>query len=136
MEDEAITLSLHIDSSEYLSEDQQIRLTQNLRSELLDTGVESVNFARSGSAPAGAMSPDAFTLGTLAIAVLPTVLPVLIEFLKEWKLCHASDTITIKRQIGDQSVEATFLASLPPEELSKRLDVLSQQLLKGKKTKY
>lgn len=137
MTDEIITLTLLIDLGEGISLDLLFNTTQDLRSEIREVGVQSVELERSNTVPTGAMSPDAFTWGALAIAVLPTVVPALIDFFKGWKLRHAGSTITIKHQVGEQIVEATLPSSMSEEQLSKYLDVLKQQLLKdkGKKSK-
>ncbi len=133
MTNESLTLTLQIELGERISPDQLFNITQDLRSEIREIGIQSVELERTSTAlPPGAMSSDTFTLGALAIAVLPTVLPALIGFIKDWKLRHDSSTIIIKHQMGDQLVEATLPSSISEEQLTKYLDVLTQQLLKDK----
>lgn len=135
MIDETFNVTLQIDPGKSVSPDQLFHTTQNLRAEIREIGVQSAELVRMNGAPGGAMSADAFTLGALAIAVLPSVLPALIDFLKDWKLRHDSSSITIKYQRGEQVVEATLPPSISEEQLRKYLDVVTEQLTKDKSKK-
>ena len=61
-------------------------LARQLAGELGDQPVESVELARAGAAPEGTKSPEAITLGAVAVAVLPSVLPKIVEFCQAWAL--------------------------------------------------
>jgi len=79
-----LTIELSIDSDSNDSLDQLDLATRNLREELYDLGVDSAERISAGEAPAGAKSADAVTVGALAVAVLPTFLPRLVEYLQSW----------------------------------------------------
>ena len=57
------------------------RMTRNLLAELRETDVESVELVSSGSAPVGTKTADPITTGAIAISVLPTVLPKIVELI-------------------------------------------------------
>ena len=59
-------------------------MTRALRSQLGELDVERVTLASEGSAPRGAKAGEAFTVGALALVVLPTLLPKLVGFLQAW----------------------------------------------------
>ena len=84
-------------------------LTRQLRSEIQDLGVESVGLA-SAAAPTGTKSMEAVTIGALAVTILPTAIPRLIEFLQAWSLRSKDRTVKIKASVGDRSVDVEYPA--------------------------
>lgn len=86
-----------------LSPDELDEAARRLRLELLDLGVESAEVPRSAG-PSGAKG-DAFTYGALAIAVLPTLLPTLVEFLRGYVGRGSHGSLKVKLQDGDKAVE-------------------------------
>ena len=85
-------------------------LARQLGNEIKDaTFVESVKPAsvRSGLLR-GAKATDPVTVGVLAIAALPSVLPALIEFIKSWTLRANNRSIAVKVQEGDKLVEVSY----------------------------
>jgi len=100
-------------------------LARQLMSELSDQPVESVDLARSGSAPPGTKSAEAITLGALAVTVLPSVLPKLVEFCQAWALRGQGRTVKFKGKVAGQDFEfegkaedlqilLAMLSTLPP----------------------
>jgi hypothetical protein len=59
------------------------QMTRQLLSDLKDMDVESVELAKGAAAPEGSKG-DPITIGSIAIAVLPSVLPNVITFVQEW----------------------------------------------------
>ena len=98
------------------------RITRQLLSELRDTNVESAELAKGGLAPQGSKG-DPVTIGAIAIVVLPTVLPKIIDLVQAWALRGHGRTVKFK----GRGIE--FEGS--PEELKKLLEKLE----KGKKKK-
>ena len=98
------------------------RMTRQLLSELRESDVESVELAKGGPAPEGSKG-DAVTMGAIAIAVLPTVLPNVITLIQAWVMRGQGRTVKFK----GKGIE--FEGS--PEELQKLLEKLE----KGKKKK-
>src|SRR5262245_16052 len=74
----AISLTLHIQGSGEVDADELDRLTRQLRDELEELGIESVELAREGTPPSGAKAVEPVSLGGLAIKILPAALPALI----------------------------------------------------------
>jgi hypothetical protein len=91
--------------------------------------VESVNLASEDNAPAGTKSVDAITTGAIALAVLPTFLPKIVDFLQAWSLRGQGRTIKFKGKISGHDIE--FEGS--GEELQKILTTLSAKKPKNSK---
>jgi len=124
--EEALNLELEI-SAEDTTEADIDRMTRNLLAELRETDVESVELVTSGSAPSGTKSTDPVTTGAIVLAVLPTFLPKIVEFVQAWALRGHGRTVKFKGKISGQTVEFEG----HPEDLQKILETLS----KGKKKK-
>jgi hypothetical protein len=97
-------------------------ITRQLLYELRDLDVESVELARAGSAPEGAKIADPITIGALAIGVLPTLLPKLVEFIQAWALRGQGRTIKFKGMVAGQPIEFEG----PANELQKLVTALSK----------
>ena len=109
--------------------DQLDLATRNLREELYDLGVDSAEILSAGEAPAGAKSAEAVTVGALAVAVLPTFLPRLVEYLQSWCMRAENRKVRIKTQVGDRSVEVEYAPSaLSQEELTQLVTKLTSSL--------
>ena len=100
-------------------------ITIHLKSELEKFHLVSVDLVREVEKPDGTMSGDAFTLGAIALAVLPVTVPALIEFLRDWKLRNSNRTITIKRRIGEQEIEVTVPEDISPSQLKDFIDTVT-----------
>jgi hypothetical protein len=108
------------------------KLTRGLRSELLELGVNSAELVTSTDVPEGAKSPEAITWGALAVAVMPTFLPRLVEYLQSWSMRGENRRVRIKTQVGDRSVEVEYSPSaLSQDELARLVDKLTGSLGKA-----
>jgi hypothetical protein len=88
------------------SDDEELdALARQLAGELSEQEVESVMLARSGSAPKGSKAAEALTLGAVAVAVLPAVLPKIVEFCQAWALRGQGRTVKFKGKVGGQDIE-------------------------------
>jgi hypothetical protein len=98
-------------------------LTTRLLRDLRDLGAESVERAPGDATPEGAKG-DPVTIGALILAVMPVVLPKLVEFMQTWALRGENRTVKIKTTglelefTPDKSLSEAELASLV-EKLSK-----------------
>ncbi len=120
MATEGITrLDIEVSADDSSIEDVD-RITRQLLSELRDMDVESAELARAGSAPGGTKAAEALTVGTIAMTVLPALLPKVIEFVQAWAMRGGGRTIKFKGKIGKDEIEFEG----PPEELKKLLDHL------------
>ena len=124
--EDALKFELEI-SAEDTTEADLDRMTRNLLAELRETDVESVELGTSGSAPSGSKSGDPVTTGAIVLAVLPTFLPKIVEFVQAWALRGQGRTVKFKGKVGSQTIEFEGHA----DDLQKILDTLS----KGKEKK-
>jgi len=102
-----IRMNLHINVGEDADEEELDRLTRQLRDEIREMEVESVELVREKTTPEGAMG-ELVTLGALAVAVLPTVIPELIKLLQSWLTRGENRAVKIKTQVGDRSLEVEY----------------------------
>lgn len=122
-------LTLNIDPGLNLGADDLDFLTRQLRSELNQISVESVDLIQEGQVPLGAKSAEVITAGTLAIAVLPPFIPQLITFLQSWVMRAENRRVTIKSQIGDRSIELEYAPkSMSQDELVNLVNTLTNAL--------
>lgn len=108
-------------------------VTRQLRNELLDLDVESVDFVREDSLPEGAKGAEAITLGALAVAVLPSFLPKLIDYLQSWSLRAEGRKVKVKTQVGDRTIELEYAPdTMSQQELKTLVETLMGTLTKSK----
>jgi hypothetical protein len=112
-----------------VADDDLDEMARQLMLELKEMEVESVDLASEGSAPAGTKSVEAITAGAIVLAVLPTFLPKIVDFVQAWSLRGPGRTIKFKGKISGQAIE--FEGS--GEELQKILTMLAAK--KAKKSK-
>ncbi|MBI5031050.1 MAG: hypothetical protein HZB51_11020 [Chloroflexi bacterium] len=105
---ESADLTLVVDLGQNADSDELDRAARQLRDELQDLNVGSVELAKSDVVVAGAKSAEVITFGSLAITILPTLVPKLMEFLQSWALRGESRKVKIKTQVGDRSVEVEY----------------------------
>ena len=97
---------LNIDvSASDASEEDIDRMTRQLLSELREMDVKLAELTRSGQAPEGSKAIDPVTVGSIAISVLPTMLPKVIDGIQAWVMRGSNRTVKFKGRIAGQSVE-------------------------------
>jgi hypothetical protein len=114
-------LYLHLDMGDVLDADQLDQLTRQLRSEMLDQDVEDVELVRGDELPEGTKAAEAITWGALAIQVLPSFMPKVVEFLQSWTMRAENRKVKVRSQIGDQSIELEYSPSGVSSEDMERL---------------
>lgn len=113
---ESSGLSLALAVSEADADDERLdHLTGRMIRDLRDLGVESIEREAGGTAPEGAKG-DPFTLGVLALAIVPALLPKLVDFLQAWTLRRRARTIKLEMP-GGVVLEITPEKRLTDEEL-------------------
>ncbi len=80
-------------------------LARQLLGELLETDVQSAGLLKGGPAPAGTKAADVAALGALAVAVLPSFLPKLVEMVQAWALRGQGRVVKFKGKVAGQDVE-------------------------------
>ncbi|HEX9384804.1 MAG TPA: hypothetical protein VF918_00665 [Anaerolineales bacterium] len=112
---------LHIEISASDATEEDIDwMTRQLLSELRELDVESAELTKGGTAPAGTKG-DPFTIGSIALELLPTVLPSVVGLVQAWASRGQGRTVKFK------GMGIEFEGS--SEDLHKLLETLS----KGKK---
>lgn len=96
-----LTLGVEVEGDE---EDVE-RATRQLRDEIRDLPIESVELERGGVAPAGSKTGELLVLGSLAVQLAPLVMPPLVDFLKTWVTRKEGRSVVVKRKVGDRLVE-------------------------------
>ncbi len=104
-------------------EERLDHLTGLIMRDLRDLGVESVERSAGEAAPEGAKG-DPFTWGALALAVVPALLPKLVEFLQGWTSRPKASTIRLKTP-GGVEVEFTPAERLTADQLAALVEKLS-----------
>jgi hypothetical protein len=119
--EDLIELEIEVLAEDTTEEDLDM-ITRNLLKELRESDVDSANLVSIGPAPEGSKG-DPVTIGTLAIGVLPSVLPSVIALVQAWVMRGQGRSVKFK------GMGIEFEGS--PEELKKLLEKLE----KGKKKK-
>ena len=114
-------INIEISASDITEEDIDW-MTRQLLSELRELDIELVELTKGGTAPAGTKG-DPLTIGSIAIQVLPAVLPSIIGLVQAWASRGQGRTVKFKAK----GIE--FEGS--PEEFQKLLETLE----KGKRKK-
>ena len=131
-EEDTITLTLYVDGHDDIDDNILRQLTGHLRSELEDLNVESVIDVRDQELPPGAKGIDPFTVGALIVAVLPSFLPKVLEFVQAWTLRGEGQSVKIKAQSGDRSVEVEYPMRMAPDEAKKHIEMVVDELIEKK----
>lgn len=117
------TAEFQIEVSASDATDEELdRITRQLLSELRELNVESAELTKGGPAPSGSKG-DPIALGSIALELMPAVLPSVIGLVQSWMTRGQGRTVKFK----GKGIE--FEGS--PEELKKLLATLD----KGKKKK-
>jgi hypothetical protein len=122
-------ITLQLEGDREMHPDELDDATRQLRGELLDMQVESVDLVGKQDVPAGAKSAEAISLGTMAMTVLPVFIPKIMEFLQSWVARNDGKTIKVKTQAGDRSIELEFShKAISQDELKTMIETLTHSL--------
>lgn len=113
-------LNIEISASDATEEDID-RMTRQLLSELRDMEVESADLTKGGPAPSGTKSVDPVMMGNIAIAVLPSILTKVVDFVQSWAARGHGRIVKFKGKVGKETIEFEGSA----EDLQKLLETLS-----------
>lgn len=131
-ENASARLIVAVDLGDQVNPDKLDLQTRQLRKELLELPFDSVDFVRNADLPEGTKSMEAITLGTLGLAVLPELIPKLVEYLHSWTMRAENRKVNVKTQVGDRSIELEYSpAALSPEELKNLVETLTGALAGG-----
>lgn len=96
-------LNIEIAASD-ATEEEIDRMTRQLLSELRELNVESVKLAKGGSAPAGSKG-DPIAIGSIAMELLPAVLPSVLGLVQAWASRGQGRTVKFKGKVGREVIE-------------------------------
>jgi hypothetical protein len=131
-DEKAAQLSLVVDAGGDADTEETDRLTRDLLAEIRELDVESAELERGEDAPEGSKAAGAASVGALAVAVVPTLLPKLVEFLQAWSLRGKGRTVRIRTRVGDREVELEYSPqTMSPSDLKSLVDTLTETLAKG-----
>ena len=97
-------LSIEISASDASQEDID-QMTRQLLSEVREMDVESAELTAGETAPVGTKAVDPVQIGSLAVTVLPALLPKLIEAVQAWAMRGSNRTVKFKGKIGGQVID-------------------------------
>jgi hypothetical protein len=104
--DNLTRLVLQIDAGEDATQEDLNILTLGLLNELKDMSeVDEASLASGAPAPQGTKVADPVTIGALMVAVLPTFLPALVNFVQAWSMRGENRKIKFKGKVGQQEIE-------------------------------
>ena len=119
MHSQLITLKIKITGDDSFDDKDMDRLTRNLLSEIKNLDVEKAQIPQSTNHPEGAKG-EPVTLGTLAVVILPTLLPSLVLLIQHWLLRQQNQHIKVK--IGSNEIEVP--RDMPHAEIQKYISLL------------
>lgn len=120
-DNQTIDLILEIADSE-AGTDVRDRDTYQLRDEVRQLDVESVEMVPAESIPEGAKPLDPATIGALAVKLIPAAIPKLVGFVKEWAGRKDGRQVTIKANVAGNTLDVAYIAgSLSADELQQTL---------------
>lgn len=105
-------------------------LTRQLRAEVEELNVDSVEEVSAGSAPRGTKAVDFNVIGQMAVSLAPTVVPPLFELLKSWVDRKPSTPVKVRVKVGRKTAQIEYD---PTRTSAKDLDALVKALNKSVK---
>lgn len=98
-----ISVSLNDDNQRELDE-----LTHELRSEIEQLNVDSINKVFFGEAPEGTKTVDWISIGSISVTLAPTIIPPLFELLRSWIDRKPSTPVKIKVKVGKKTAQIEY----------------------------
>lgn len=103
---DALDLEVNISLSSDQTNEGLDDLTRSLYIELQDFNLEKLELKQGITLPKGAKSgADPITIGAIAITVLPSLLPKVIEFIQAWSMRGDKKIVKFKGKISGQVIE-------------------------------
>ena len=83
-------------------------LTHQLRNEVQELNIDSVEQVSEGSAPAGTKAVDMLAIGQMAVTLAPAIVPPLFELLKSWVERKPSTPVKVKVKVGRRTAQIEY----------------------------
>src|SRR5512139_1976168 len=104
-------------------------LTRQLRAEVNELEVDSVEQVSAGPAPGGTQAVDMAALGQLAVTLAPTLVPPLFDLLKSWVERKPSTPVKITVKSGRKSTQIEYDPSrTSPQQVEELVKALRQSM--------
>ncbi|HJR81985.1 MAG TPA: hypothetical protein VJ821_18065 [Anaerolineales bacterium] len=120
-----IELSLEGGDPEELDE-----LARQLRAEVEELNIDSIEQVSAGSAPQGTKAVDMAAIGQMAVTLAPTIVPPLFDVLKSWVERKPSTPVKVKVKVGKRTAQIEYD---PTKTSAKDLEALIKALNKSVK---
>ena len=124
------SVTVYIETPEDYDAEEKYDLSQNLLQELIHSPVEEASLASSSETLGGAKG-DPITLGSIAVVVLPTLLPSLILLVQSWLLRQQDQSIKVK--VGENEIEIP--RDMPKADIKDYINLISSSFQSGKSSK-
>lgn len=105
-------------------------LTRQLRAEVEELNVDSVEEVSAGPAPTGTKAADFSAIGQMAVTLAPTIIPPLFELLKSWVERKPSTPVKVTVRVGRKTAQIEYD---PAHTSAKDLEALIKALNKSVK---
>jgi hypothetical protein len=103
-------------------------LSNQLRAEVGDLNVDSIEPVSEGAAPDGTKSADYMAIGQMAVTLAPALIPPLFDLLKSWVERKPSTPVKIKVKVGKRTAQIEYD---PTKTSAKDLEALVKTLGKS-----
>ena len=122
-----LLIELSLEGSDIAELDE---LTRQLRSEVGELNVDSVEQVSAGIAPPGTKAADMATIGQMAVTLAPAIIPPLFDLLKSWVERKPSTPVKIRVKVGKRIAQIEYD---PTKTSPKELEALVKSLSKSVK---
>lgn len=123
---ELIELALTLELGDAVDREELDRVSRNLRSEIDEVGVESVELSAGQAVPKGAKAVDPIAIGSLLVSVLSATLPKLLAVLHSWVTVSGGRKVKLKVRAGRKSVDLEIPGGMTEPELAHLLRTITR----------
>ena len=106
------------------------KLTRQLRTEIEELNIDSVEQVSAGAAPEGTKALDYSAIGQMAVTLAPVIVPPLFDLLKSWVDRKPSTPVKVKVKVGRRTAQIEYD---PTKTSAKDLEALIKILGKSAK---
>ena len=83
-------------------------LTRQLRTQIEELNIDSVEQVSAGAAPEGTKAADLSAIGQMAVTLAPAIVPPLFDLLKSWVERKPSTPVRIKVKAGKRTTQIEY----------------------------
>jgi hypothetical protein len=105
-------------------------LTRQLRAEVEELNIDSIEEVSTGIAPEGTKAVDVVAIGQMAVTLAPTIVPPLFDLLKSWVERKPSTPVKVKVKVGKRTAQIEYD---PTKTSAKDLEMIIKALNKSVK---